>query len=148
MQWSTRHTLQEALYCAREEGAELTVETVPYQHIELTHHDEIDVVPQAKAKHGELQSPIEGPEDLETELGVSLAAGYEIPTNRLQMHMPHVFPQGAPHVRYPHLVTIHPRMSKAHLAQTLWEETRNKPSPHGSESEIWDMVAGHQQRCE
>ena len=94
---------------------------LPYHHIKLTRHEEIYVVPQAKAKHGEILSPIEGQEDLETKLGVSLVEGYEVRTKRLLMHMPDVFPQGVPHVRYRHLVTTHPGYSKADLAQTLWE---------------------------
>ena len=110
---SFRCTLQEALYRTREErheenGTELTMETVPYQHIELTHHQEIYVVLQAKAKQGETLSLIEGPGDLETELGVSLVDEYEIPTNTLLIHIPDTFPQGVPHVRYQRLVTIHP----------------------------------------
>ena len=121
---SFRCTLQEALYRTREErheedGTELTMETVPYQHIELTHHQEIYVVLQAKAKQGETLSLIEGPDDLETQLGVSLVDECEMATNRLLMHIPDIFPQGVPHIRYQRLVTIHPGCNKAELAQTL-----------------------------
>ena len=66
-------------------------------------------------------SVIEGPDDLETELGVSLVDEYEMPTNRLLMHIPDTFPQGVPHVKYQRLVTIHPGYDKGELAQTLWE---------------------------
>ena len=66
-------------------------------------------------------SLIEGPEDLETEVGVSLVGEYEMPTNRSLMHIPDIFPQGVPHVRYQRLVTIHPGYNKAEQAQTLWE---------------------------
>ena len=76
------------------------METVPYQHLELTHHQEMYVVLQAKAKKGEMLSLLEGPEDLETELGVSLVDEYEMPTNRLLMHIPAIFLQGVPHVWY------------------------------------------------
>ena len=57
--------------------------------------------------------------DLETELGVSLVDEYEMPTNRLLMHIPDIFPQGVPHVRYQRLVTIHPGCNKAELAQNF-----------------------------
>ena len=108
LEWSLpdsfRCTLQEALYRTREErheedGAELTMETVPYQHIELTHHQEIYVL-QAKAKQGETLSVMEGPDDLETELGVSLVDEYEMPPNRLLIDILDIFYQGVPHVRY------------------------------------------------